>query len=1046
MTPELWLRLKPLFHEALDRDAEDRDAFIAEACGADAELKENLVRLVQAAQQRTRTLDDRLVRFSPPPKYRFRPGETLLNRFRIVRPIGCGGMGEVYEAEDLELGRVALKTIRDGIASSSDTFNRFRHEVQLARKVTGAQVCRIHELYLLPASGSHSATAFLTMEYLDGITLAEKLNADGPLPLDRALKIALDVCEGLRLVHGEGMIHRDLKSANIMVCSQGVSIRAVLMDFGLARDFSASPAAADDETKAVGQSGTLAGAIMGTPAYMAPEQFEAKPVSPSTDIYALGVVLYELITGLHPFAAPTPVAAAIRRAQRPAPPSSLNRAIPRKWDRVIQRCLQYEPADRFQSADDVAAALSAGRANLGNLQQDRPWIFRIVCAAILVVIAWGAFTWWQTQQYYHPNPESLGHYNDGLALIRQGNYAEATRLLDKALKEDQHFVMAHARMAEALYNLDFQGSAEKELLIALPGRSRLPPLDGMYLDAIQATVTGDFSNAIQVCNRILRDLPDADKSSGYVDLGMAYQRAGDVTRALEMFARAAALNSDNPASYMHTGILQSRLHHIQEGDEAFDRAFKIFQAEIDSHGGLGNPEGLAELDYERGYAANDRGDLKSAAQLLQQSLEEARRIPSVQLEIRAHLQLSSVESETYQHSLAVKDAEEAIRLARDNQLDSWAASGLVRLANAHLVQLHLKEAEEPLEEAMQILRRSPQPRPQALANSTLASLMNQEHHPEKVAEPAQAALDFYEKNGFSDGATTAGVLLIRAERDKRQYKEAIQTGKALLALAKQSSLPADMLQVEEVMGTTYLAMEQYPDALEHSENARLLASTDLRRSYPASYCAEALSRLGRYAESEAMLGLASQNPALSMSINQSRVELLLSQQKYTQALGLAQQILVKNPDMQPEDKRSFERFKVFAEAHLGMKQRAQLGLLAWFPPGQEKDDPEDTAQDQLTTAEIYLWLAMNQKARDAAQAAEKYFASTEQPDSALRSALLAAAASQAMKDEASRMNFAKIVIDIERELRHTWGPEPLQTYLARPDIRTLTQHIPTITR
>ena len=240
MTPELWQRLKPLFHAALEEDTQNRAAFINSACGSDLELKMHLEQLIQAEQRKTGLLDAPLADlngFLDERGARFKPGELVLGRFRITRPIGKGGMGEVYEAEDLQLGTIALKTIRHGIASSSDAFERFRQEVQLARRVSGPEVCRIHELYLLPASGKHEATAFLTMEYLDGITLYEKIKRDGPLQWKEAKNIALEICEGLRLIHENGIIHRDLKTGNIMLCKQGATSRVVLMDFGLARDF-----------------------------------------------------------------------------------------------------------------------------------------------------------------------------------------------------------------------------------------------------------------------------------------------------------------------------------------------------------------------------------------------------------------------------------------------------------------------------------------------------------------------------------------------------------------------------------------------------------------------------------------------------------------------------------------------------------------------------------------------------------------------------------------------------------------------------------------
>jgi tetratricopeptide (TPR) repeat protein len=1023
MTPEFWQQLKPLFDAALERTGADRAAFIDAACADDAELKEKLVRLVEGAEEGTRTLDGAAARTYAMQEPRFYPGELILGRFRIVRTIGVGGMGEVYEAEDLQLGRIALKTIREGIATSSEAFDRFRQEVQLARKVSGQQVCRIHELYLLPAAAGHRATAFLTMEYLEGITLSAKLRKDGPLPLKQALRAALDICEGLRLVHEKGVIHRDLKSANIMLCGEGEQLRAVLMDFGLARDFSGEPAST---AKAGRRDGTVAGAILGTPAYMAPEQFEGEEVSPATDIYALGIVLYELVTGLHPYAAPTPVAAAIRRAQRPALPSTLDHSVPRKWDRVIQRCLQYGPENRYQSASEVAKELRAGPADLTNLRQDRPWLFRAAVCLALAAGAWGVFIWWQARQYYHPGAEALRWYEPGIVSMREGNYFKATRLFQAAIDQDGKFVMAHARLAEAWYDLDFQGKAQRELLIAMPERRHLLPLEAEYLDAINATVMADFPGAVQHYNRILNQLPAADKSAGYVDLGKAYERTGDVTRALASYSSAVAADSNNPAAYMDIGVLQSRLHRVAKGDQAFEHARGIFTAET-------NAEGLAELDYERGYAANDRGDSKDAVPLLERAFYEAKEISSIQLEIRALSQLSSAESNSVHDAEAVRYAEQAIKLARDNQLQSWAANGLIRLADVQRVQLHYKEAEEPLNEAFEILRQTPEPRVEALANSTRASLMDQEHHLDKVAAPAQAALDYYKKNGFSEGASGALVLLTRAERNEGQYKQAMEDGQALLALEEEHGIPVMERQAEELVGSIYLTLEQYPDALKHFENARGLGSAGLGRSYQELHCAETLWKLGRYAESEEMFGLASVSASIAPNIGESRVRSLLSQQKYRPALELSKLYLADSERITPEWRSDFENSAAIAAAHLGMKKEALTGLAPTTSP--DEDHTANGAQEKMTAAEIYLSLGMSRQAHDAAITAEEYFNSSGQRDSELQCAYMAAEASRRLRDEVGYQQFAKKTVDILKELRQTWGPEPFQRYIERPDLQ-----------
>jgi serine/threonine protein kinase len=1032
MTRDLWQRLKQIFDAAMDRPAEERAAFIVEASGGDVEFQQHLLQLVEAAQRETDTLDKPLVDWSNLPSLqtnRFLPGDIVLGRFRIVRPIGRGGMGEVYQAEDLQLGTIALKTIRPTILSSPAAYERFRQEVQVARKVSGKQVCRIHELFLLPASGANPATAFLTMEYIEGLTLSEKLQKDGALTGKQALHIALEVCEGLRLIHAQGVIHRDLKSSNIMLCKLNGEARTVLMDFGLAHDLS-SESESDANAFPLPRGLSAAGAIMGTPEYMAPEQFEGKPVSPATDIYAFGIVLYEMLTALHPYAAPTPVGAAIRRAQHPRSPSSLQRSVPRHWDRVIDRCLEYDPARRFQSAAEVAGELKAGPASLRNLRQDRPWTIWLGSAVVLATFAWCIFLGWRSGQYYHPSAEAQKWYDTGLSSLREGNYVKATRSLEAAIGQDNHFVMAHARLAEAWVDLDFQGNAQRELLLAIPDQRRLTPLDRTYVNAIRATVDSDFFGAVDLYRNILAKSPAPAKPAGCVDLGMAYERAGNPTRALESYAKATFLDPDSPAPYLHTAILQSRLHRVPEANQTFQHVQTLFTAEM-------NQEGLAELDYQRGYAANDNGDSATAQKFLESSLREAEAIPSVQLEIKVLTQLSSVSYHSDRDAQAVEQANRAIRLARDNQLDSWAADGLVRLANAQLDQGNLKEVDDPLQEAFQLVHQSPQPRVEAMANLTLASLNNQRHLPDQVIAPAQAALDYYKQNGFFARASTAGILLVRAERDKGQYQQALTSGNELLFLVTQSDDHANLVQAEELVGSVYLAKEDFPQALAHFQKARAAADTDSMRSFEALRCADALWRLGQYADADSLFATLSGNATFMERVARVQVASLLSRRQYQPALLLAQKTMAGDPTMQPGWKQTFEQNKAIAEAHLGQKKQAldYVALIKEKPA----DDPEDKANQELVAAEIYLAAGMPQQAYDSAAPAQQYFASSSKPDSELHSAYLAESAAISLNDAKKRADHAAIIVDITQKLEQTWSPETFQIYLSRPDLSTLRQ-------
>ena len=1032
MTPELWQRLKPLFHAALDRDPMERAEFIENACADDPDLKLQLNALLRAEEQGTGSLGGPLVNLPGllnNGTVRFQAGQLILDRFRIVRAIGTGGMGEVYEAVDLQLGTIALKTIRQNIASSRDAFERFRQEVQLARRVSGPQVCRIHELFLLPASERQPATAFLTMEFLDGVTLASKLSDESPLAWREALPLALEICEGLRLIHEQGIIHRDLKSGNIMVCNQKGSRRTVLMDFGLAHDFSIA-SSAQDATAAPAPFQTVAGAVLGTPAYMAPEQFEGRPVSPATDIYALGIILYELVTGIHPYSADTPIAAAIRRAKQPKPPSSVKRAVPRHWDRIIQRCLEFEPEKRFQSATEVAKALRTGPANLTNIKTDRPWVIWIAYVLMFAFLSWSASLWWQARQQYHPSAEALGWYDTGLSALREGNYTKATRSLDAALARDPHFAMAHVRMAEAWNDLDFQNDAQREMLIAAPEERHLTPIDRMYFAAINATITGDFTGAVDVYRKILQRLPDAERPAGYVDLGMAYERAGDPQQALANYASASSPGSNNAAASMHTGILESRLNHATEANLAFDRAEKILTAEE-------NAEGLAELDYQRGYAANDSGDAKNAQKLLQKSLQEAVGIGSAQLQIRVLTQLSSATAR-FDPAKGAEYAQQAISLARDNRLDAWAAMGLVRLAAAQIREQQFQQAEASVRQGLQLAQESQQPRAEALANVTLASLMNQEHRADDVVAPAQAALDYYRKNGYFAPAGAASILLIRAERDKGHYSQALTSANAFLILASHSGIPDLNRQAEELIGTVLASMERYPDALVHFLNAKNLADAASSQQYDAIFAADMLWRLGRYAECEEMLRFEPVNDSMAASVDLKRIGSLLSRLKYADALALIQQMPHTYPRMDSGTLEYLSLDRAIAESHLQMAKQAlkQIDTLAASP---SSDSPGDEADEELVVAEVSLQAGMAQPAQaEAAKAAAQFRASGEL-DSELHSAAIGASAAKITGDSDALSGFSNEVVDTVAKIQQTWTPQASQTYLSRPDVQLLTR-------
>src|SRR5579859_2859480 len=372
---------------------------------------------------------------------RFLPGRLLAGRYRIIALLGRGGMGEVYRADDLTLGQaVALKFLPEEASRDEALLERFRNEVRIARRVSHPNVCRVYDV------GEIDGQTYFTMEYVDGEDLASLLRRIGRLPQDKAVEIARQLCAGLAAAHAKGVLHRDLKPANIMLDGRG---QVVITDFGLA-------GVADDIRGAEVRSGT--------PAYMAPEQFAGKEVSTRSDIYALGLVFYEVFTGKRAFTDSGASLLGKRGDRTPSRPSSVVKDLDPIIEKVILRCLETDPAARPATAlavaaalpggDPLAAALTAGEtpspqlvAASGETEGLRPKAATAILAAILLGLSFSV--------YY-----SI-HYN---AFEKMG-----LEMTPEVLTQKAHEVVARlgyeGRPADRAYGLkidgDFQDAVEK---------------------------------------------------------------------------------------------------------------------------------------------------------------------------------------------------------------------------------------------------------------------------------------------------------------------------------------------------------------------------------------------------------------------------------------------------------------------------------------------------------------------------------------------------------------------------------------------------------
>jgi serine/threonine protein kinase/Tol biopolymer transport system component len=398
ITPERWRQVTGVFHAALACHASGRTAYLDQVCAGDDGLREE-VEAMLAAHQDLRGFGDRPVGLSIDNERRLWQamlvGETL-GRYTIESKLGEGGMGVVYKAHDTRLERtVAIKVLPHDKVSDPARKQRFVQEARAASALNHPNIVTVHDIC------SEAGMDFIVMEHLAGKTLDRTIPAKG-LRMAQALHYGIQITDALAKAHEAGIIHRDLKPSNVMVTDEG---RVKILDFGLAKLLEPMDPSVEATTL---MSMTEEGVVIGTAAYMSPEQAEGRTLDGRSDIFSFGSVLYEMVTGRKPFSGESPLSLLAKVVtEDPVPPSSLTRSLPPELERTILRCLRKDPARRYQTMADLKVALedvereSAPRTQVGAALWRR-WIWIAVPAVLLLTV--GSFAWrtWRSPQNTEP--------------------------------------------------------------------------------------------------------------------------------------------------------------------------------------------------------------------------------------------------------------------------------------------------------------------------------------------------------------------------------------------------------------------------------------------------------------------------------------------------------------------------------------------------------------------------------------------------------------------------------------------------------------------
>jgi eukaryotic-like serine/threonine-protein kinase len=691
-------RVMNLVELALSRPRDERQAYLQSVCGGDTDLFAAVWNYVQAEERMNGFLLDPLCQAAAPDRP-FEPGDLVEARFRVVREVARGGMGVVYEVVDVKLDRrVAIKCAQAGFKM------RLPPEVRNGRSISHPNVCRIFEMHT--ASTAQGDVDFITMEFLDGETLSERLRA-GRLPDAEAREIALQLCAGLAEAHRNQIIHGDLKSGNVILTkTAGGAMRAVITDFGLARGLDASLRNAQSAEAG------------GTPAYMAPELWKGEKASIASDIYALGVILFELASGKnpHPKEDSWPRMSWERRLAWKPP------AVHPKWDRVLARCLDPDPKRRFPDADQIAKALGPSRS--------QRW-FLVAGAAVMLAAVTGLITYERAVaprkivRLAMPPFKATGQTASVADSLRRdtatqlsrlkGNAdtsfkfladqtSRATEVLRGTLDEENGKVILDAHLTDPRSGIDtiawkaeYAPSEMRYIPVALTGfvtetlhlpAAQIPVVNAAarqdYLEGIKDTRRNStIDAAVPLLERAVQKDPDSPLNlAGLAEAQwFKYFLTKDqvwLDRAVESVRAAQTRNPDVAAVHRIAGLLKANDGQYEQAIAEYQRAIEIEPANSDAHRRLGQAskangqmdQALREFrravdldpDYFKTYQDLgtfylDQGDYNNAVVQFQ---TEVKRAPD---EPDAHHALGTVFSELGRYADAENEFRAALVLA-----------------------------------------------------------------------------------------------------------------------------------------------------------------------------------------------------------------------------------------------------------------------------------------------------------------------------------------------------------------------------------------------
>lgn len=985
----------------------------------------------------------------------------LVSRYDLLEPLGKGGMGVVFLARDTRLSRdVAIKFL-----TSTDPHYRarFQREARALSSFSHPNIATVHD-----SGETAEGQPFIVMELVKGSVLSTILDQQG-LTMAQSVDAAILIAEALAEAHRHGIIHRDIKPANVIINDRG---HVKVLDFGLAKQIHEEFAGSEAGSHPSYLTNTQSDVAVGTPLYFSPEQAGGRPVDERSDLFALGALLYECITGRSAFSGSSAIdiGAQVIHFDPPAP-SKINPGVPVMLDRITMKALAKKPADRYQSAADLIKDLQVVRSRMP--AHDQPirrlasgsvtspanahrtsivttlieplrtprlsWASVLLGLSVLSLVVL-ALVYILQPRAHVPPPPALEAYNEGVSALRDGAFVRATKSFEKAIALDDNFALAHARLAEAWTELDYTDRAQDELLRAtnlVPNRSIYPKQDALYLTAISATVTRDFSPAIEAYRQIAALTPE--KPEVHADLGRAYEKGDDIKRAIDSYVEATNHGQQYATAFLRLGYLYGRDSNLPAAESAFAKAEALYQSQQ-------NAEGRTEVFYQRGHLYNQINRLADARQQLQEALDAASATANEYQRIKTLLQLSSVATSEGKPDQATQYANQAIERAQANGMETMRANGLIDLGNIFLSLGQNDEAEKYFNQALDYSRTYKLRRSGSRALLSLGSLRLQRFDPDKALLYTEQALPFYKQGNYKKEISQALLLIARANSLNGNFDAARKALDDQLQLAEKSSDLAQVAQANMDIGVTLGYQEQYPLALEYfDKNIEINKSLGypLGIGYSWANRGHALWHLGRYDEARLAFSQAQTfanradrkfNGLIAwMFLTQARMA--LSEERLKEAQSSAEQVATFAGTHDNSRTAESKTVKGLAQVLSGMKAEGKRECADAFDIASRMNNQELLCSTQLALAEALLESGDSKAALTNALQAQALSNRLGKQDSEWRSLLIAARASQLTGEPAKANDYASRGSSLLSGLEQRWGPENYKSYLIRPDIR-----------